>query len=269
MAKNVARTEEQTNVAAINPGGPAALTDEMRQMYEEDAGVGVSTKAEDRRVPFVNLLQKGSPQVIKQHPDYVPGAEAGMFWIKGEEPVQTMWVQPLVMRHFYKEWYTPRGSGIAGTYTKLPEGAVEVKKKNQVVKWTMPGEASEVIETRDQFVNILGENGVVTPAIISFTGTGHGVWKDWNNTMTKKRQQNGALAPSYSNIYQIGSRWVKRGEFDWFQLVVLDSRWLQPEEIQLVKMGRELTKQILAGERTGDETTLAGGGEEEEEKIPF
>lgn len=262
MAKAVVETKE---VTPLNANGPALLDDEMRSLYEADAGAGVSSKADDRLLPFVLILQKGSPEVNKQDPKYVEGAEPGMFLMRGSAPKPTMWVQPLVMQKKIVEWGVPRGTGMLGRYDKLPEGLTEQKRKNQIIKWTSEG--SEFIDTRYQYVNIVGEDKTVTPAVISFSGTGHSRWKEWNMQMGTKHLQNGAVAPSYSNLYKIGTKWTKNAMGDWFAFTVLESRWITPEEKDLVKMGKALMVQILAGEKeAGVHDDVSA---EPAEEIPF
>ena len=49
--------------------------------FEEDAGAGSETiTTKDQLIPFINILQKLSPQLDKQKPsDYLKGAEEGFF----------------------------------------------------------------------------------------------------------------------------------------------------------------------------------------------
>ena len=59
-----------------------ALSQELLDITEQDAGLGVSFKAEDQLLPLIYVLQNGSPVVDKRGDSYVPGAEPGHFWLR-------------------------------------------------------------------------------------------------------------------------------------------------------------------------------------------
>src|SRR3982751_762076 len=63
------------DVAIKEEGLPAEMLEELAA----DAGAGLSTSADDNIVPFIILLQDMSPEVKKRDPNYVEGAEAGMY----------------------------------------------------------------------------------------------------------------------------------------------------------------------------------------------
>lgn len=124
-----------TAVAAPRAGGSAPPA-HLKNKIKQDAGKGISGSADDSLVPLIVVLQAQSPQAIKQKPEFIRGAEAGVIWmknaphpiIKGEEGIL---FQPC---HFYKnvgEWI-PRnkdgsGGGYVGVHDTMPSDAKEVK----------------------------------------------------------------------------------------------------------------------------------------------
>src|SRR4051812_20868508 len=98
---------KQSNVTALQKKDDQ-LPAEMMELYEGDAGQGVSTSVEDNLVPFVGILQAQSPQVLKRNPKYVEGAEASdifltslnRYW-KGETGIL---FQPCAFGREFVEW---------------------------------------------------------------------------------------------------------------------------------------------------------------------
>ena len=111
--KQVAATEAA--LATVAPAG--ALAQPMENEYGEDTRAGLKDlSAQEKSIPFLNLLQNNSPEVEEKT---IPGAEAGMFLnsvtkelISGETGLL---IQPVFVDRIFVEW-GDRDKGDKGIY---------------------------------------------------------------------------------------------------------------------------------------------------------
>jgi hypothetical protein len=112
-------TKEKTEVASVKtsaqlPAGMADMDELMR-----DAGVGVeSMSMDDIAVPYLYILQSGSPQVNEDADTYIKGAKPGMFFNNVSNEVYDgrevgLTVIPCAYERKYVEWID-RDSGGGG-----------------------------------------------------------------------------------------------------------------------------------------------------------
>jgi hypothetical protein len=241
MAKQDVAVKEDVNAL------PADMMDELVQ----DAGAGISTSADDNIVPFIILLQDMSPEIKKRDPNYVEGAEPGMYmdrathklWAGDEAMAERTGFPVLEFQHCYfdravVEW-VPRNDGggfvarheIRGTIedTMAQLGAKQVQDPQDPNKknWKTSDGLHDLIDTRYHFGNVVNGNDP-KPAVIAFSSTGHTASRQWMTTMKEfkitdpKTQQpmrnaNGEilLLPAWARKYSIGTkpRENKKGSF--------------------------------------------------------
>ena len=53
------------------------LPAELLALYDEVSGMGISYAMDDRQIPYIAILQKNSPQVDENTPNYIEGAKPG------------------------------------------------------------------------------------------------------------------------------------------------------------------------------------------------
>ncbi len=168
MAKNEKnKTGEGTMVSeAMIKEEPAGALAQFED-YGDDAGAGTKhLSAEEKSIPFLNLLQSNSPEVEKQT---VPGAKAGMFLntvtkelIDGKKGLI---IQPVYADRSIVEWKDrDKGGGLVGSHQPNSPEALEAKdahggnffstKENPVRR----GE-NFMVDTRYLYCNILTDDG--------------------------------------------------------------------------------------------------------------
>jgi len=286
MAKEVAKKEN---------GGGDLITAEMLQQMLDDAGAGVSTASEDNILPFVVLLQDMSPEVKKRDPEYVEGAEPGMYLNKatktlyaGDEvtakrtKLPRLEFQHCMLSKEIVEW-VPREQG-GGLVARHPiEGTVEDTMRKlggkqgadpqNPAKWTT-SRGTELLETRYHFGQILtGE--VPQPAVIAFKSTGHTSSKQWNTLMggfkvidpaTRKPMIiNGQVRSmaSWYRKYIIGSKPRENNKGSFYVTTVDDGGRI--EDPGLLAAGKSLHEGAKAGiiKASTDEDAHGGGVSDE------
>ena len=123
-------------VAKKEAGGvPAELMEEL----EGQSGAGFEdTDADDYAIPFVAVLQKGSPQVDPDDGAYINGAKPGLFYntVTGEL-FKDITVIPCARRREFVEW-VPRdeGGGLIGRHD--PDSDVVLNCKRDGLHFTPP-----------------------------------------------------------------------------------------------------------------------------------
>lgn len=118
-----------------NPAAAAVVVASVHEMMEQDAGGGFESADRDAyAVPFISILQSGSPQVKRSDGAYIKGAEEGMFYNSVTQEVQSgeevvsegdrkgkpggLLVVPCYYKRSFTRW-APRdsGGGLRGEYS--------------------------------------------------------------------------------------------------------------------------------------------------------
>lgn len=273
MPKNASNTAEQ-------PGANVVPIDDLRAgppAHLRGSGRGVSQRAEDRIVPMLTVLQPMSPQVDRQNPAFVEGAEPGAMLLK-TSPIPIvkqggaiLFQQCYFSRH-YVEW-KPReqGGGFVARHDAMPEDVREVpfnQNDPEGRKRFVRPRGTEVIDTRYHVGNvIMPEHHLVMPFVIPFSSTGHTVSRTWHNFMNNARLADGSLADSWQKLYRLTTRRRQNAAGTWFIIEPTPDRWVTAEEDEI---GLRLFESLSAGEKVlGDEEDATHETAPRDEKAPF
>lgn len=237
--------EDAKGTAVADPRSTAvgAPLPEYMQGLEDHAGLGNSRDSADNSMPFLAILQKGSPQVNKQDPAYIKGAETGMLlntatgqlWT-GEDGVRLV---PCGIQKAFVEW-VPRekGGGYVATYPHDPSlpgrmGAKEDDRRRLVLE-----SGNHLVETL--YTLGLLEDG--SPVVIGATSTALKPMRDWMTLRNAQRLPNGASAPAFARVYRLKTIWQKNDSGDWYTWrVFIEDGWTPAE---LFAPALEFAKQI-------------------------
>jgi hypothetical protein len=202
----------------IKTNGGLPTDAELEKMMREDAGAGISQRAEDNLVPRITLLQPLSPLVTQQ------GQAAGNF-VVGEHVIDGktgFWFQPCFHDQMWLEFHPlDEGGGFVAAHQfegedKPPPNA----EKYAPFKFRMLDSGNELIHYR-QFAGIVWNNGSGLEFVIPFKSTGHTVARDWN---TRANQQNrwpdGKPRALYGHVWHVTSLKVQRKQYTWFIIKV-------------------------------------------------
>lgn len=284
-----------TEVTELRRGPPA----ELAGMVEEDAGKGVSTRQEDNIVPMIYILQAQSPQCMRGQPAYIPGAGAGMLWLKGQEDEDAFvdgedgaLFQPCSFWTNYVEW-VPRDEGGGGgqgyvAQHDLLEGETEeqlLARLNIVERddpknpggrklWGFRDNNHILIHTRYHAGYVVAWHDLPPlPFVIPFSSTGHTVSREWmmkmNNQFVKNSKGVMVKAPSWAKLYRLRTKMRTNKVGSWYQMTVADGGWVQTADDY--ERGRALHMAFASGEKTAEapQQNTAGAGTSEEVDVPF
>jgi hypothetical protein len=215
MKHNQAAIQEPTSVA-------------LAGQFEEDAGVGFeSADSSAYSIPFIAILQSGSPQVKKSDGAYIKGAEEGMLYNTVTQEVidgaTGITVIPCAFKRSFVKW-APRDSG-GGFKGELQPSDPQVQagvldKDGRLTD----SEGNLLSDTRTHYVLVLDGNGGYQPAVISLASTQIKKSRQWMSKMNgiKLQRADGThYTPAmFSHMYRVSTVPESNDKGSWFGLKV-------------------------------------------------
>lgn len=227
--------KETTAVAEIEQKTTALAVGGMD--FAADANAGMEGAGEDSfAIPFLSILQKGSPQVDEASGQALEGAKAGMFFenvtgrlYSGKDGVT---VVPCAYRREFLRWGSrDNGGGFKGAYT--PEVVAEMRAKSQIVEVegrlyapetdgsVNPNKSDRFNDTRNHYVLVVdSETGAWTEALLSLTSTQIKKSKMLMSALASVKLKNGAgqmfTPPTFANMVRATTLGESNDKGTWF-----------------------------------------------------
>jgi hypothetical protein len=180
---------------------------------EEDAGGGFEHATKDAyAIPFLAILQSGSPQCKKSEGAYIKGAEEGMFLNTVTQEVyngddEGVALLPCAYTMTYVEWGLREGNdkGFKGEYNvETGQSLMATTRKNEKNQDILPN-GHQLNQTHNMYCLLLAGE-VPQPVILSFTSTQIKKCKRWmtiaNQLRLKKADGTAYQPPLFSHIYR-------------------------------------------------------------------
>ena len=253
MAKKHDAKAPQTEALEEIPAGGELQEGSLDEMFAEDAGAGMQgVGPNDLAIPFLVILQKGSPQVGKANAKYVKGAEQGAIFNTVSQELfdgqKGVLVVPCGYSKMVVEW-TPRDSG-GGFIAQHRENDPILKecKRNERGQLVHPATNHVFIDTAYHFCLLLREDGPPGWALVSMYSTQLKKSRIWNTTMRGSmiKGPHGAFnPPSFSHRYRLTTVGEAKDTYDWMGWKIVSEG--RVEDVELYKMAREFSKQVEAG----------------------
>ena len=235
---------------AVVPTCDVAL---MNEMYA-DAGAGFEEAGlESYAIPFISILQSGSPQCKKSDPAYIPGAEEGAFInsvtneiTSGEEGIHII---PFYFAQRFIAWgLREKGGGFRGEFSPSDPvvGTTERDDKGRDIIKGRPDE--QLVDTRVHYVLLVTSDGW-TPAVLSLSSTQVKKSKQWMSRMkglqitTPSGQK--VDAPMMSHIWHLTTVAESNDKGSWFGLKV--GAAILNTDVVAYKKAKELKQQVAEG----------------------
>jgi hypothetical protein len=201
---------ESTEVAKKDASAVATAA-AMQSMFEADAGAGFEeASASAFAIPFLQVLQSGSPQCKKSDGAYIKGAEEGMFYntvtqeiFSGEDGIIVI---PCHYTQRFIEW-KPRESGGGFVAEHLPTNPiVGTTEKDDKGRDLLPN-GNTLVDTRNHYVLIEGADGSLTAALLALSSTASKMSRTWMSKMQGIKIKNAVgafiIAPMASRKYKL------------------------------------------------------------------
>lgn len=222
MAKSTATpaAEETTEVAKKDPSALAA----MEAQYAADAGAGFEeADSSAYAIPFLQILQSGSPQCKKSDGAYIKGAEEGMLFNTVTQEVfdgeTGIIVIPCHYTQRFVEWkLRESGGGFVGEHMPT-DPIVGTTSKDEKGRDVLPN-GNVLVDTRNHYVLIEDANGNLSPALIALSSTASKTSRQWMSKMQgiKIKNKEGAFvtAPMNSRKYKLTTVPKSNDKGSWF-----------------------------------------------------
>lgn len=219
------------------------------------------TRPEDLGIPFLSIIQSGSPEVKKTHPNYatkkIEGAEEGdvmntlarkVVYGHGSDPLLFI---PVFHEKLYVEWrLKSEGGGFVQSH-KSP--VILTKTKRNEDKQDILIENGNEIKTTSYFAGFYldTDTGEYARAVIGMTSTQLKKARAWLN-MAQAIKLGGRIPPLYSHQYKLTTVGESNNDGSWMGWKVEIDRVLNQDDAEIITGARQLvttyleTKQIAA-----------------------
>lgn len=214
---------DTTAVATVDQAGQLAVAAQMAAMVAADATSNATGFEEADSsafaIPFIQILQSGSPQCKRSEGAYIPGAHEGMFFntvtqelFEGEDVTddKTGEVKKggilLIPCHFtqrFIEWkLRDEGGGFVAEH-KPTDPIVLTTTKDEENRDRLPN-GNVLVDTRNHYVLHVKPDGTYDPAVVTMSSTQLKKSRNWMSKMQKlkiKVAGKFAVAPMASHLY--------------------------------------------------------------------
>lgn len=293
MAK--AKKSEAEESKDLVQAGSGALTVGINDIdIGSDSGAGADTMtADDLVIPRIGIVQSLSPQRQKTKPEFIEGAEEGMFYenvskrlFKGEEGII---VVPIQFDKIYLEWYdrkSGKGQGLFKNHGKERLVYDQTAPDDTGRRWTNKDEGRFIAPTAQYFVFLLDPNtGSFTPSLMGFSSVFLKHAKRWNSNIkllrvTDPKTGNMVEPPIFYNSWKITTVPETNQQGSWFRqeivshepLIVYDADAKTykdglPNGIQIYMAAKKFREDVIAGKvkvsDPVDEAPASGGSEDD------
>lgn len=224
-------------------------------------------------LPFLRITQKLSPQINKNKPEYIAGAEEGMYFNTLTKKIIDKPLRCIVLRyeHVYIEWKPNRG-GFVG-YHSIENAQRLAADPTKFGRWhnKNTGDGKTTDDKAPGAMNLLQENYVYAliiegyesegPIILSLSSSMLKIAKTWNRLMTTHILPDGSKAKPYYLIWSLDTEYTKKDQNDWYVPSVKFDRVIDTKGLYLaVKQER-----VALPDKHVDYAQIEGPGEATEE----
>lgn len=234
----------------------------LASMYEEDANGGFEQADKDAyAIPFLSILQSGSPQVKKSDGAFIPGAEEGSLYNSVTQAVTNgdvgLEVIPCYYQRRFIRWGArDAGGGFKGEYA--PNDPIINEAKNidgRLMFADTAGAFNEktsdiLMDTRNHYVLILQPDGSFTTALISLSSSQVKKSRQWMSKMEglKLKRGDGTVftPPMFSHKYKLTTVPESNDQGSWYGWKVETGSAI--EDAGLYQAGKAFRDAICAGE---------------------
>ena len=246
------------------------VASELDKMLEADAGVGLENiTTEDMQIPFIRIIQALSPQLQKDDPLYIKGAEQGdIFNTVSQEVFKQDEGITLVPAFFEKKFleFQLRSSG-GGFVRELAADDKDIAMTNREGTIEMLPNGNELVRTHQHLVIAKSADGTIAPCVLDMKKTQLKVSRRWNTLKNSARLPSRALMPIYGTAWQLTTVLEANDRGKWFNYKLDRINDVTPEIEKMMLEARNMYQGVSKGE-----VKMAAASADEiakEEDVPF
>jgi len=229
----------------------------------EDAGLE-QADSDSFAIPFLRVLQSGSPQVKKTSGKCIDGAEEGMlFNTVSQEFIDTakehVHVVPVYYRRAFMEWKLREdGGGYVAEHPPEKGAAMLAETERDDKNRDILPNGNQITDTRYHYVMLVHEDGTFEPLIITMERSQLKKSKRFNSDINLKRQSRNV--PTSALMYKVGVEGETKDDDSWWSWDLKFDDLVQDQK--LFDAAIEFQGQIRAGEIKEAADTLADADED-------
>jgi len=157
---------------------------------------------ETMAIPFVRILQKGSPQIDRNKSEYIPEATEGEFFNTVTKEVYGEKIKLIVLKfeRIYIEWRPLRG-GFVGYHTI--ENAERIAADKTFGAWKT--EDGNILQENYVYLSLIVGHEQEGICVLSLSSTMIKPAREWNRLLTTQIMDNGKRAFPYYMIWKLSS----------------------------------------------------------------
>lgn len=237
-AKSAAKPAASKTVAQRQTTAVATQDDLPDYMKKGTARGSENVGTSDVVIPRIELAQALSPCLNRNKPEYIEGAQAGMFFnsVTRELYGERVTVVPVFFKKQWLVWKDrEQGGGFRGAHDSPQEAALRIKEE--------PADQQkyfEATETAQQLVLVVKGDGSTEEAVISMARTKLKVSKQWNSMIRL------AGGDRFSRMYDLVGVEESSDKGDFYNISILANGFVSEETYHKAEA---LYEAIASGER--------------------
>jgi hypothetical protein len=258
--------EQQVPAVQQAAAGPVTMV-EPKPAFEEDAGAGFAgTGRDDMAIPFLAILQSGSPQCKRSEGAYIEGAAEGMILntVTGKviDTHKTPFlVVPCAYHRAFVEWRLRENGGGFVREHKPDPALINDTIRDEKNRDILPN-GNQINDTRTFYVLALDGDGMPSPAVLTMTSTQIKKAKQWmmqQNLLKLKSPTTGAVytPPMFASKWAITTVPESNDKGSWMGWKFEHAGYLDGPSDPVYLAARDFHKSVAAGETRVDMSKAA------------
>ena len=246
------------------------VVSELDKMLEADSGIGLENiTTEDMQIPFIRIIQALSPQLQKDDPLYIKGAEQGdIFNTVSQEIYKQDEGVTLVPAFFEKKFleFQLRSSG-GGFVRELAPDDKDITMTSRENTTELLPNGNELVRTHQHLVIAKSADGTIAPSVLDMKKTQLKVSRRWNTLKNSARLPSRALMPIYGTAWQLTTVLEANDQGKWFNYKLDRVNDITPTIEKMMLEARNMYQGVSKGE-----VKMAAASADEiakEEDVPF
>ena len=221
------------------------------------SGFGSLNLARDTAIPYISILQSGSPQLNPSKAEYIETAKAGQLYnTVTQEAVSELKVIPVFYHLRYVEW-KPReqGGGFIASHS-ADSGVLGRATRDPMTNKHVLENGNHIVQTAYHYVLVLN-NGGYQNAVISMASSQLKKSRRWNSLMLSQKIKGPSgmfTPPTYAFTYKLSTVSESNDRGSWFGFQV--------------EKGEQVTDASIYGEGKAFSTAAASGAIEAKPEEP-
>lgn len=255
MAKQ--KEEEETQVpAVVEQEGTNLPSTSFADDFAQDAEQGLqNVGADDMAIPFLAIIQSGSPQRKKTDGKYIQGADEGMAFntVTGELfnfENGPLTIIPCAFERKYLQWHEREGGG--GLVAIHDVDAEIVKQARREGSKDMLPDGTYLSNTAQHYCLLVYPDGTWKRIVVSMSSTQLKKSRRWLTMIGEKTMKSGNkifTPPSFAFKYFLSTQHEKNDKGDWYGWKIEEGPVLDlSKERAIYEAAKKFSKAVLAGD---------------------